>query len=131
MTAARTREEDDASCRLAVYGSLIPGGSNHHIVEPLGGEWTQGFVIGELLATGWAASLGYKAFRPRADGARIAVHMLTSPRLRDDWPRLDAFEGPGYIRILVDVMQEVNGSVELLAVANLYAAADPEHAAGG
>ena len=25
---------------LATYGTLVPGGSNHHVVAPLGGEWT-------------------------------------------------------------------------------------------
>jgi hypothetical protein len=26
---------------LAVYGTLAPGQPNHHVVAPLGGEWTE------------------------------------------------------------------------------------------
>ena len=34
---------------LAVYGTLAPGQPNHHVVAPLGGEWTDGLVEGHLL----------------------------------------------------------------------------------
>ena len=108
---------------LAVYGSLAPGKSNYHIVEPLGGEWTDGFIEGDLFQTGWGAALGYWAFRPRAGGERIAVKVLTSPRLSGAWQMLDDFEGSEYERILVAVFK--NGSAdppELLTVANIYAA---------
>src|SRR3954452_19168242 len=40
---------------LAVYGTLAPGEPNYHVVAPLGGEWTSGFVEGDLLAVGWGA----------------------------------------------------------------------------
>jgi gamma-glutamylcyclotransferase (GGCT)/AIG2-like uncharacterized protein YtfP len=108
---------------LAVYGSLAPGKSNYHIVEPLGGEWTDGFIEGDLFQTGWGAALGYWSFRPRAGGERIAVKVLTSPRLSGAWQMLDDFEGSEYERILVAVFK--NGSAdlpELLTVANIYAA---------
>ena len=108
---------------LAVYGSLAPGKSNYHIVEPLGGEWTDGFIEGDLFQTGWGAALGYWAFRPRLGGERIAVKVLTSPRLSGAWQMLDDFEGSEYERILVAVFK--NGSAdlpELLTVANIYAA---------
>jgi len=112
---------------LAVYGSLAPGKSNYHIVEPLGGEWTDGFIEGDLFQTGWGAALGYWAFRPRVGGERIAVKVLTSPRLSGAWQMLDDFEGSEYERILVAVFR--NGSAEppeLLTVANIYAASDHE-----
>ncbi|HYW12230.1 MAG TPA: hypothetical protein VE871_09735, partial [Longimicrobium sp.] len=46
---------------LAVYGTLAPGQPNHHVVAPLGGEWTDGVIEGELFPVGWAAALGYMA----------------------------------------------------------------------
>jgi gamma-glutamylcyclotransferase (GGCT)/AIG2-like uncharacterized protein YtfP len=110
---------------LAVYGTLAPGQPNHHIVAPLGGEWTQGVIEGDLFPVGWGATLGYPAFRPRAGGDAVAVHLLTAPTLPEAWTALDGFEGPGYRRILVPVFSPgVPDARRLLAVANLYAAAD-------
>lgn len=59
--------------RLAVYGSLAPGRSNHHVVAPLGGEWTDGIVEGEVFLFGSGAAIGYSAFRPRPGGPAVAV----------------------------------------------------------
>jgi gamma-glutamylcyclotransferase (GGCT)/AIG2-like uncharacterized protein YtfP len=111
---------------LAVYGTLAPGQPNHHVVAPLGGEWTAGVIEGDLLPTGWGAALGYPAFRPRAGGPAVAVQVLSAPMLADAWPELDRFEGPGYRRILVPVFAPgPAGERRLATVANLYAAADP------
>lgn len=117
------------SHRLAVYGTLAPGQPNHHIVAPLGGEWTDGLIEGELVPVGWGASLGYPAFRPRVGGATVAVKVLTAPLLATAWPNLDGFEGPEYQRILVPVFSTEPGSGQpgerrLCTVANLYAAAE-------
>jgi gamma-glutamylcyclotransferase (GGCT)/AIG2-like uncharacterized protein YtfP len=110
---------------LAVYGTLAPGEPNHHVVAPLGGEWTEGVVEGELFPVGWGAALGYNAFLPRPGGPEVAVKVLRSPALPDAWPELDRFEGPGYHRILVPVLSPAaDGERRLLTVANLYAAAD-------
>jgi gamma-glutamylcyclotransferase (GGCT)/AIG2-like uncharacterized protein YtfP len=108
---------------LAVYGTLAPGRSNHHVVAPLGGEWTPGVVEGDLAPSGWGAVLGYPALHPRAGGPVVAVQVLRSAALPDAWPRVDAFEGPEYRRILVPVWS--TGAADgrrLLTVANLYAA---------
>ncbi|HEV2915363.1 MAG TPA: gamma-glutamylcyclotransferase [Pyrinomonadaceae bacterium] len=112
--------------RLAVYGTLAPGQPNHHVVAPLGGEWTEGLIVGELLSEGWGAALGYPAFRPQAGGVAVAVQVLTTPALATAWPALDRFEGPEYRRILVPVFSAVpspgqTGERRLLTVANLYA----------
>ncbi len=53
---------------LAVYGTLAPGQPNHHVLAPLGGEWTDGMIEGDLIPLGWGAALGYPGFRPRAGG---------------------------------------------------------------
>lgn len=117
---------------LAVYGTLAPGQPNHHVVAPLGGEWTEGVIEGDLFPAGWGAILGYPAFLPRAGGAAVAVKVLTSPGLAAAWPALDRFEGPEYRRILVPVFRAGPGEERrLYTVANLYAAAEggPEPAA--
>jgi len=120
-SASELEKRFNTSETLAVYGSLAPGRSNYHIVEPLGGEWSDGFIEGDLFQTGWGAAQGYWAFRPRAGGNRVEVKVLESSRLSGAWRMLDDFEGDEYRRILVAVMTEDN---ELYTVANLYAAAD-------
>jgi gamma-glutamylcyclotransferase (GGCT)/AIG2-like uncharacterized protein YtfP len=123
---AERRLEDRFRTRhtLAVYGTLAPGRPNHHVVAPLGGTWTEGFIEGDLVAEGWGATLGYPAFRPRDGGPVVAVHVLAAPALEAAWPELDRFEGPGYRRILVPVYHLGDG-LRLYTVANLYAAAEP------
>jgi len=109
---------------LAVYGTLAPDEPNHHVVAPLGGEWTDGVVEGDLSPAGWGAILGYPAFRPHAGGPAVAVKVLTAPALAEAWPEIDHFEGAEYRRILVPVLGP-GGTDErrLCTVANLYAAA--------
>jgi len=114
---------------LAVYGTLAPGQPNHHIVAPLGGEWTDGLIEGDLLPVGWGTALGYPGFRPRVGGAAVAVQVLTAPLLATAWSTLDRFEGPEYQRILVPVFStELSpgqaGERRLHTVANLYAATE-------
>ncbi len=112
---------------LAVYGTLAPGRPNNHVLAPLGGEWTDGLIEGDLIPLGWGAALGYPGFRPRAGGEAVAVKVLTAPSLATAWPDLDSFEGPGYRRILVPIFgTELNsvlsGERRLRTVANLYSA---------
>ncbi len=123
---ARLEARFATSRTLAVYGTLAPGQPNHHVVAPLGGEWTAGVVRGDLAPVGWGATLGYPAFRPREGGGAVPVQVLASDGLADAWPDLDRFEGPEYRRILVPVFHA--GAADerrLLTVANLYAAAHP------
>src|SRR5215213_5194029 len=63
---------------LATYGTLAPGRPNHHVVAPLGGEWTEGLIEGDLISVGWGAALGYPGFRPRVGGDAVAVWVLTA-----------------------------------------------------
>lgn len=121
--------------RLAVYGTLAPGRPNHHVVAPLGGEWTAGTVEGDLFSVGWGAARGYSAFRPREGGAAVAVQVLTAPSLATAWPDLDRFEGSQYQRILVPVFSTGPGRGQtsgrrLYTVANLYAATEDGPDAG-
>ena len=112
---------------LAVYGTLAPGQPNHHVLAPLGGEWTDGLIEGDLIPMGWGAALGYPGFRSRAGGDAVAVKVLTAPALATAWPDLDRFESPGYRRILVPIFgteldSEQVGERQLRTVANLYSA---------
>ena len=108
---------------LAVYGTLAPGQPNHHVLAPLGGEWTDGLIEGDLIPLGWGAAFGYPGFRPRAGGEVVAVKVLTAPTLANAWPDLDRFEGPGYRRILVPIFSiEFGPERRLRTVANLYSA---------
>jgi gamma-glutamylcyclotransferase (GGCT)/AIG2-like uncharacterized protein YtfP len=115
---------------LATYGTLVPGGPNHHVVAPLEGAWTEGLIEGDLIPSGWGAEQGYPGFRPRVGGEAVAVWVLRASRLAGAWPELDRFEGEGYRRILVPVFakemspaQEA-GERRLYTVANLYAPAE-------
>jgi gamma-glutamylcyclotransferase (GGCT)/AIG2-like uncharacterized protein YtfP len=108
-----------AQCRLAVYGSLAPGRSNHHQLHDLRGEWHSGCIVrGDLEDRGWGAGLGFPALRWSKWGPPVPVALLISGELPGHWPRLDEFEGPEYLRIVVPVFS----STGVVAVANLYAA---------
>jgi len=103
------------SQRLAVYGTLAPGESNHHLVAMCAGTWTRGTVPGRR------GVRQFPVFTYDPEAPSVAVQLLASADLPAHWPRLDAFEGPDYPRILVPVF--VQG--RLLAVANLYSAREP------
>ncbi len=112
---------------LAVYGTLAPGRENYHIVEHLGGEWTDGLIEGDLQQTGWGVTLGYPAFRPRTGGTIVQIKVLRSSALPQGWQSVDEFEGPDYQRVLVPVFGVTAESAatekrHLYTVANLYAA---------
>ena len=67
---------DDAVDRLATYGSLAPGQSNHHQLDGLDGRWLEGQVYGELINAGWGAGLGYPALILDPDGPAISVQVF-------------------------------------------------------
>ena len=97
--------------RLATYGSLAPGRPNHHHVAALRGRWYPGAVRGRLVESGWGAALGFPALVLDPQGPAVDVQVLESPDLPEHWPRLDAFEGPGYRRAVTTVVT-VAGTVE-------------------
>jgi gamma-glutamylcyclotransferase (GGCT)/AIG2-like uncharacterized protein YtfP len=102
-------QETGADTRLAVYGTLRPGESNHAMLDGVPGMWAEGTVQGVRFM-----AKGYPAFRP-GDG-QVPVSVLTSPQLPEHWARLDEFEGDDYRRILVPVTL-AGGAI---VVANLY-----------
>jgi gamma-glutamylcyclotransferase (GGCT)/AIG2-like uncharacterized protein YtfP len=105
--------------RLATYGTLAPGRPNHDQLSDLPGRWLVGHVRGCLVEEGWGARHGYPALILNADGPLIAVNVFESPALPRHWDRLDAFEGPGYRRVAVDV-----SSAEGVLPASIYVLAE-------
>ena len=89
--------------RLATYGTLAPGQPNHHQLAGLEGRWLKGRVNGLLVEAGWGASLGYPALVIDPAGSAIGVDVFESIDLPTHWARLDAFEGPGYERVVITV----------------------------
>jgi gamma-glutamylcyclotransferase (GGCT)/AIG2-like uncharacterized protein YtfP len=60
-------------------------------------------VRGTLVQDGWGIEFGYPGLILDPDGPSIEVEVFESPALSDHWDRLDAFEGPGYRRVAVEV----------------------------
>ena len=105
--------------RLAAYGTLRPGESNHGMLSELGGAWVDGTVQGMRFVAN-----GYPAFKAGTDW--VSVSVLTSPALPADWPRLDEFEGRDYRRILAPV-RRVDGT-NVVAYLYEYVGSQPNSA---
>ena len=103
MTKPAECRDRAADTRLATYGTLAPGRANHHQLAGLKGQWRQGTVRGTLVDTGWAAALGYPGLILDPLGSVVQVYLFESAELPDHWPRLDAFEGTGYRRVVTQV----------------------------
>ena len=110
------RRDDAVDTRLAVYGSLAPGEVNAEQLAGLGGSWERGAVRGVLHPQGWGMSYGFPALAWHPDADSIPVLLFTSAGLPAHWPRLDAFEGPGYVRAVIPVALDAGGKV----LANVY-----------
>lgn len=96
-------DEITAYHRLATYGTLAPGRVNHHQLDGLKGRWFKGHVRGTLVDSGWGAAEGYPGIYLEPEGARVDVFVFESLDLPLHWPRLDAFEGAEYERIIADI----------------------------
>ncbi|HEY7515716.1 MAG TPA: gamma-glutamylcyclotransferase [Vicinamibacteria bacterium] len=122
-----TLEEDfrarfGAHHRLAVYGSLGPGKSNHGQLAGLEGRWLGGLSVrGHLVQEGWGSGTGYPGLRWSVSGPLVDVQLFVSPDLPGHWDRLDRFEGEDYSRILVPLFRDR----AVVEVANLYQLSGP------
>ena len=119
MAAPGRSGTDGSEIRLATYGTLAPGRQNHGQLSDLPGRWLVGHVRGLLIEAGWGASLGYPGMIFEPDGELIEVFVFESAALVDHWQRLDAFEGPGYRRMTVDVSTD-----EGILPASIYVLSD-------
>ena len=99
--------------RLFVYGSLVPGGANEHILRDMGGEFEKAYVTCELFNEGWGSDLGYPGIRVSDEGERIEGYVFSSNQLGSNWKRLDDFEGEAYSRVLIKaIILKDNSEVE-------------------
>ena len=87
------------------------------------GRWLTGRLRGTLVEAGWGATLGYPALMLDGDGPVLDVAVFESEALPQLWDRLDAFEGPGYRRVTVDV-----ATAEGALPASIYVLAEPTNA---
>jgi gamma-glutamylcyclotransferase (GGCT)/AIG2-like uncharacterized protein YtfP len=103
---------------LAVYGTLAPGRSNHHVVAAIDGQWVPASLRGHRFTARWRDTPGYPALRPDPGGPVVPALILVADELAAHWDRLDAFEGPGYRRREIDVFDPTG--VERLGRAFVY-----------
>lgn len=89
------------------------------MVVDLEGRWIAGTVRGRRFDSGWGAALGFPGLVPDPSGPEVAVQVLESPDLPARWSRLDAFEGPGYRRVPIDV-----STSQGVIVASIYVLAE-------
>ncbi len=98
--------------RLFVYGTLIPGGPNEHVMTAIGGTWEEGSVNGYLKPQGWGAEMGYPGIVLDDAGDTIQGYLFSSENLDEHWDELDDFEGEEYQRVLTNVKTKNNLTVE-------------------
>lgn len=101
---------NDELKRLAVYGSLQPGGPNHYILENIPGIWSSGIVRGYLEESGWGAKIGFPGLHLSEQGDEIEVKLFEYQNLSDLLKQLDDFEGDEYTRQVCSVVTP-NGPV--------------------
>lgn len=87
-----------ATNRLAVYGSLAPGGKHNDLLRRIPGMWHTGTLRGYVDRRG-----PYPILHLDPEGEILAVHVFESPHLTALWDELDAFEGEDYERVLTTV----------------------------
>lgn len=117
-----TTSDANGAERLAVYGTLAPGRSNHHQLAGLKGRWRNGTVRGRRFESGWGAASGYPGLVLDEHGGTVEVQLFESPDLPAHWQRLDAFEGPGYQRVTAAVAlpeETLPASIYVLAAPGL------------
>ena len=84
---------------LAVYGTLVPGAANDHVLADVPGRWSTGVLAGTRHEHGWHGYPGVVL----GGSQQLEVHVLHAPTLADHLTRLDRFEGPGYRRVTAPV----------------------------
>lgn len=97
---------------LFVYGTLVPGRSNEHVLADIPGEWKPATVIGTLLQKGWGATEGYPGIVLEKHGVEVEGFLFSSKYLTEHWTHLDEFEGEDYERVLTMVTLEDGTTVD-------------------
>ena len=91
---------------LFVYGTLVPGAENAHIMDGMDGKWCEASVRGTRYDTGWGTHKKHPGFIPDANGEIINGLVFISDDLPAHWPRLDKFEGKNYKRVPIRAILE-------------------------
>ena len=97
--------------RMAFYGTLRPGESNHYEVRSIPGTWRTGTVRGWTYDITWGPADGYPGMTLDTGAPATPVHVLESAELEQHLRRIDDFEGPGYRRVEVEVTYD-DGSTD-------------------
>lgn len=97
---------------LACHGDLRPGGTAHHLVNRISGDWTSGTTPGWVFEITWGPATGWPGFSPDTAGQPVPVDVLISADLPERWAQLDRDQAPGYRRIPVEVKLESGVVVE-------------------
>lgn len=90
--------------RLFVYGTLRPGHPNAYLLERIGGTWQKAHVLGHLDDQGWGLTGGYPAIKLDPNGPQVEGYIFSSSALKQNWPRLDEFEGDAYARVSTEAV---------------------------
>ena len=98
--------------RLFVYGTLMPGRPNEHILTAIGGEFIPAHLRGTLYEKGWGADMGYPGLIIDQKGDKVNGYIFSSTNLKYRWKDLDEFEGNAYLRVLTDVTMEDGSTVK-------------------
>lgn len=98
--------------RLASYGTLAPGQSNHGQLAHLKGRWFKGTVRGNRTTADWGQWTGYPGFMLHPASTDVEVHIFESKELPAHWHRLDTFEGDAYRRVITTAQTE-NGPLDV------------------
>ena len=104
--AGMTSETTHEIRLLAVYGSLAPGEVNHGQLAAVKGTWSFGTLRGRLTDAGWGATIGYPGLVLDPTAETLRVQVFESADLIAHLPRLDEFEGPGYRRVVTEVLTD-------------------------
>lgn len=111
------------TARLFVHGTLALGHPDQHALADVPRTWAT--VTGHLHRENRSADMGYPCLIPDERGEPLAGFIFSSRELDAHPPRLDAFEGPGYRRIIaathLDDGTEVPAPVYALAPARPFA----------
>ncbi len=86
---------------LFVYGTLMPGCPNGHVLENIIGKFVPATVRGHLIGAGWSASMGYPGIKLDPEGDTVHGYLFYSHNLCDHWDFLDTFEGDEFVRMPV------------------------------
>lgn len=99
--------------RLCVYGTLRTGEENHHLMEPLNGQWHDVTYPGYFSAPDDSYDYPRIAWTPAGD--INPGELVISDKLPRHWAALDDFEGEDYCRLLT-IVQASSGPM----IANIY-----------